>query len=325
MCASLGSTLVAEPKLAVAYGEELLSYDFGEGHPMRSERVEVFFRRIREAGLLGDPKVKAIRPRAATLEELLLFHRPSYVRRVREQSETGVGLLDDEDTPAFKGVFEAASYVVGTTLECLKESLSGGIYAFNPMGGLHHARRDRAAGFCVFNDVCVAIEYSRKRAGLRRILYVDLDAHHGDGVMYEYYHDKDVRILDFHEDGRHLYPGTGFEHETGGSGAEGSKFNVVLQPGSTDRQFRDGLARAARFLSESDPELVILQAGADCMAGDPIADLSLSEGAHRLATRVLREIADQCAGGRLIALGGGGYNPTNTSSAWLSVLNALLA
>lgn len=315
----------AEYKLAVAYGEELLRYDFGGNHPMRSVRIAEFFRLSREAGIFDDPRVKVIKPCAATVNDLLLFHTPSYIKRVKELSDLGTGLLDEGDTPAFKGVYEAACYTVGTTLECLKYSLSHHTPSFNPMGGLHHARRDRAAGFCVFNDVAVAIEYSRRRAGIGRILYIDIDAHHGDGVMYGYYDDKDLRILDFHEDGRYLYPGTGSEHETGGPGAEGSKMNVRLQPGSTDRQFEARLKEAARFLAKSDPELVILQAGADCLAGDPIAHLSLSPRVHDLIAGVAKKAADRTAGGSLLALGGGGYDPENTADAWVHLLRALLS
>jgi len=312
-------------RLAVAYGEELLKYDFGGDHPMRSVRIAEFFRLCREDGLLDDPRVKVIEPRAATMDDLLLFHTASYIERVKELSDIGTGMLDEGDTPVFSGVYEAACYTVGTTLECLKDSLSHHTCSFNPMGGLHHARRDRAAGFCVFNDVAVAIEYSRRRLGIRRILYIDIDAHHGDGVMYEYYNDKDLRILDFHEDGRYLYPGTGSEFETGGPAAEGSKMNVKLQPGSTDKQFEARLKGATRFLAESDPELVILQAGADCLAGDPIAHLSFSPRVHSLVAGVAKKAADRAARGSLLALGGGGYDPQNTANAWLCLLRGFLS
>jgi len=315
----------ARARLAVAYGEELLKYDFGGDHPMRSARIAEFFKLSRKAGILDDPRVKVIKPHAATVDDLLLFHTPSYIERVRKLSDIGTGMLDEGDTPVFSGVYEAACYTVGTTLECLKDSLSHHACSFNPMGGLHHARRDRAAGFCVFNDVAIAIEYSRKQLGIRQILYIDIDAHHGDGVMYEYYNDRDLRILDFHEDGRYLYPGTGSESETGGPGAKGSKMNVRLQPGSSDEQFEARLSEAARFLAESDPELVILQAGADCLAGDPIAHLSLSPRVHSLIGGVAKKAADRSAGGSLLALGGGGYDPKNTANAWLCLLKAFLS
>jgi len=192
------------------------------------------------------------------------------------------------------------------------------------MGGLHHARRDRAAGFCVFNDIGVSIQRARRRHRVGRILYIDIDAHHGDGVMYEYYDDKDLLTLDFHEDGHYLYPGTGFEYETGGRGALGSKKNVILQPGATDEDFRRELMAASDFINDARPEFVILQAGTDCLEHDPIATLSLTEDAHRMVAEVARDVADRTARGRLLVLGGGGYDPKNTAAGWLAVIETLL-
>ncbi|HYA22116.1 MAG TPA: acetoin utilization protein AcuC [Thermoproteota archaeon] len=315
----------SEPAVSLAYGNELLRYDFGPDHPMNRKRIAAFFRLCRESGMLKDPRVSIVTPRMATEGELLLFHTPEYVELVRQSSTNADVLLDDEDTPAFKGVYEASKYVVGTTLECLERTVEGQRYAFNPMGGLHHARKDHAAGFCVFNDIGVAIETARRNWGLRRILYIDIDAHHGDGVMYAYYDDPAVLVLDFHEDGRSLYPGTGSEGETGGPDALGSKRNVPLPPGADDDYFRSKLETVSGFLRDSKPELVILQAGADSIRGDPIADLSLSNKTHGLIAQTARKIADRQCSGRLLVLGGGGYNPKNTSEAWISVLHALLA
>lgn len=312
------------PRLSIAYGNELLRYDFGPDHPMRSERIAEFFRRCEASGILSDPRVTVVTPKMATEDELLLFHTPEYIEMVRDMSASGMGTLDEGDMPAFKGMFEVASYVVGTTLECLRRTTDGRGYSFNPMGGLHHARRGQAAGFCIFNDIGVAIEYARRNAGLRRILYIDVDAHHGDGVMYAYYDDRDILTLDFHEDGRYLYPGTGFESETGGPNAVGSKRNVTFAPGARDKDFRSKLRKVSGFLSESRADLVILQAGADCLKGDPIADLSFSADVHELITGAARQVADESARGRLLVLGGGGYDPNNTANAWLSVSTTLL-
>jgi len=316
--------MASKPAVSLAYGKELLRYDFGPNHPMNGERIDAFFRLCRESGILKDRRVSIVPPRMATGDELLLFHTPEYIELVRQSSTSPVILLDDEDTPSFKGVYEAARYVVGTTLDCLERTIGGRGYAFNPMGGLHHARRDHAAGFCVFNDIGVAIEAARRSWGLRRVLYIDIDAHHGDGVMYAYYDDADILTLDFHEDGRNLYPGTGFERETGGPGAVGSKRNVSLPPGADDDHFKSKLETMTNFLRNSHPELVILQAGADCLRGDPIADLSLSKGVHRLITQTARKVADQQCDGRLLALGGGGYNTKRTAEAWMSVLTTML-
>src|SRR5690606_28933372 len=155
-------------------------------------------------------------PRRATREEIEYVHTPEYVDRVVELSERGTGYLDHGDTPAFPGVFEAAANVVGGTLRALADVVENpGRPAFIPIGGLHHAARGGAAGFCVFNDCGVAIEAARRVHGIRRVAYVDIDAHHGDGVFYGFEDDPDALFADLHEDGRFLYPGTGSREETG--------------------------------------------------------------------------------------------------------------
>jgi len=311
--------------LGLVYGEELLSYDFGPSHVMNSSRLKSFFKALESSGLLSESRVLLIKPRMATPEEIALYHDKRYIEFVKEMSAVGRGLLDHGDTPAFPGVFEAASFIVGSTLEALDAVMRQSVlYSMNPMGGLHHARRDRAAGFCVFNDIGVLIEKARKEYGLKRILYVDLDAHHGDGVMYDYYYDPDLFIVDFHEDGRYLYPGTGFEEETGGGEAVGTKLNLPLKPWATDRDFEEKMEKARRFLSESSFELIVFQAGVDSIAGDPITHLRLSPYAHLQVVSFLKELSrksDECP---LIVLGGGGYNPNNTAEVWLKIANALI-
>ncbi|HSN56038.1 MAG TPA: hypothetical protein VLT32_15295, partial [Candidatus Sulfomarinibacteraceae bacterium] len=229
------------------------------------------------------------------------------------------------DTPAFRGVFEAASWVVGTTLDALAKVVAGETRrAFVPIAGLHHARRDTAGGFCVFNDCGIAIELARSRHGLRRIAYVDIDAHHGDGVFYGFEDDPDLIVADIHEDGRFLYPGTGFEHETGTGEAAGSKLNIALPPGAGDREFAQAWRRVEDHVNAGRPELVILQCGADGLAGDPLTHLGYSATAHRLATTRLLALADRHCGGRLLALGGGGYSPAGIADAWCTVVEAML-
>src|SRR4029077_7880234 len=169
-----------------------------------------------------------VEPERADEEVLSLFHEKGHIEFVRKASTLGYGFLDQGDTPAFAGVLEAAEFAVGSTLACVEKVLSGEAdHAFNPVGGLHHARPDRSAGFCVFNDIGVAIETLRRR-GIERRLYVDIDAHHSDGVFYPFEQDRKVFIFDVHEDGRFLYPGTGKEIETGEGGAVGTKVNVPL-------------------------------------------------------------------------------------------------
>jgi acetoin utilization protein AcuC len=195
--------------------------------------------------------------------------------------------------------------------------------AFVPIAGLHHAARDRAAGFCVFNDCGVAIE-QLKRAGLKRVAYVDIDAHHGDGVFYGFEEDAAVIFADLHEDGRYLYPGTGFAGETGRGLAAGTKLNVPLPPGADDAVFAQRWPAVLAHLEKFAPEFVLLQCGADSIAGDPITHLRFSPAVHGRAARELGELADRLGHGRLLALGGGGYNRTNLAQAWTAVVENLM-
>ncbi|MBO3769225.1 MAG: acetoin utilization protein AcuC [Thermoproteota archaeon] len=311
--------------LGLVYGDELLSYSFGPGHVMNSKRIEAFFKALNAEKLLSDDRILLIKPRTATLEEIMLYHDKKYIEFVKRMSIEGNGLLDHGDTPAFPGVFEAASYVVGSTLAAFEAVVKREVkYAMNPMGGLHHARRGRAAGFCVFNDIGVLIEKARREYGLKRILYVDLDAHHGDGVMYDYYDDPDLYIVDFHENGRYLYPGTGFENETGRGAAEGSKLNLVLKPGASDYEFKEKMEKAKKFISQNTFELTILQAGVDSIAGDPITHLNLSAYAHLSMLSFLKELSSRSIIGPLIVLGGGGYNVNNIAEVWTKIVKALI-
>ena len=172
-------------------------------------------------------RVEVLAPVEATTEELERFHPRAYLDQVRVLSVLGEGFLDCGDTPAFPGVFEAGAYVVGTTLDACRRVMRGDLlHAFVPIAGLHHGRRDSAGGFCVFNDIGVAVEMLRHEFGIERVLYVDIDAHHGDGVFYEYESDPSLYIVDFHEDGRFLFPGTGDVSETGTGAAAGDGYLV---------------------------------------------------------------------------------------------------
>ncbi|MGH8262977.1 MAG: acetoin utilization protein AcuC, partial [Steroidobacteraceae bacterium] len=165
-------------KVGLVAGEKIARYGFGEGHPFGPDRHDVFLREMRQEGL--EPDVLYLEPRTATRAELELFHNPKYVDLVIERSQTGQGYLDAGDTPAFRGVFEAASNVVGATLTAVEAIMRTDCRrAFIPIAGLHHASRSHAAGFCVFNDCAVAAETLRSQFGLKRIAYVDIDAHHG--------------------------------------------------------------------------------------------------------------------------------------------------
>jgi acetoin utilization protein AcuC len=306
------------------YGDALAKYGFGGSHPLGSDRIYAFWSRFKNEGLDIWKNIVIEEPVMAEEQALLAFHSKTYVDLVKEASVIGEGFLDYGDTPAFKGVFEATSYVVGSTLKALDMVMSKKVdHAFNPIGGLHHARREFAGGFCVFNDIGVAIAIARNNYNVKRIAYVDIDAHHGDGVFYEFNDDPDVFIVDVHEDGKYLYPGTGFEHETGEGRAKGTKLNLPMQPFANDNDFMNALSRAEKFIDDAKPELIILQCGGDSMKGDPITHLNFSENAHIHTTKVLHRLAHKHCDGRMIALGGGGYNRNNIAIAWSEVVKVL--
>lgn len=306
----------------VYVGSALARYAFGGGHPFGPGRYEAFYNEFERRDLTQ--RVSVAYPRTATVEEIRWFHTDAYVARVKEQSDSGGGFLDWGDTPAFHGVFEAASTVVGTTLAALDSIMRRECRrAFVPIAGLHHARRDGAAGFCVFNDCGVAIEACRLRYGLERIAYVDIDAHHGDGVYFGFETDPEVFIVDFHEDGRYLYPGTGGADESGRGDAAGTKLNIPLLPGSGDTEFLRSWDHAESFLEAARPEMILLQCGVDSLAGDPLAHLNYSSGTHRHVTQRLCALAAEGCDGRLLALGGGGYALQNIATGWNAVVEAM--
>lgn len=310
-------------RVVVFFGEASTRYSFPSGHPMSGTRAEAFWSEMKNRGLNRAEEIIVQDPQPASEEELLLFHTPKYIDLVKRSSETGRGLLDYGDTPAFKGVFEVSSRVVGSTLRGLDMIIcKDADHAFNPIGGLHHARRDSAAGFCIFNDAAIAIIYTKQRYELKRILYVDIDAHHGDGVFYAFYEDPEVFIADIHEDGRHLYPGTGYASERGGGAAEGTKLSIPLPPYSDDERFKEAFREVEQFAVKAEPELILFQCGGDGLMNDPLAHLRYTADAHRYAAESLHMLSHRFSKGRILAMGGGGYNPENTAKAWVEVVEA---
>jgi acetoin utilization protein AcuC len=305
-------------------GEALGKYGFPNGHPFGTDRQDAFWKETLKQGL--DRRAKLAEPRPASRAELERFHTPDYVDRVDQLSELGHGSIDYGDTPAYPGVYDASAVVVGAALEALERVMSGDSYrTFQPIGGLHHARRGSGAGFCVFNDCGAVIETLREKHGVKRIAYVDIDVHHGDGLYYPYEHDPEVFVADIHEDGMFLYPGTGHEEESGKGDAEGTKLNIPMQPGAGDRQFIAEWERVIEFLRRHQPEFIVFQCGADSLAGDPLAHLKYSPAAHAHAARSLCGLANEMAQGRIMGFGGGGYHRGNLALAWNGVLKEFIA
>ena len=305
-----GTTLV--------YSEKFLDYNLGPLHPLRPVRVKLTHDLIQSKGVLNGDTVKITTPRMASEEEILLFHEREYVRLVQKYSERGSGLLDAGDTPAFKGCFEATSLVVGASLEGCDSIMSGKFaHAFNPSGGLHHAHPERASGFCIFNDPAVTINYLKTKYKVKRLVYLDIDAHHGDGVMYGFYNDPSVLDIDFHESGKYLFPGTGFPYEIGENGAKGLKLNMPLLPGTGDEAYMKAFHKLVpEMVRKFRPEVILVQCGADGHANDRLAHLRLTTNTYDGAVSQMHELAHELCEGRLLLFGGGGYTLANVPRVW---------
>lgn len=308
----------------VMKGANIAAYGFGDGHPFGSDRHDVFHRELAARGF-GD-RVTLACASEATHAEIGAFHTREYISRVERLCLEGNGWLDEGDTPARRGLDAAAAAVVGASLFAMEHIMAGHARrAFVPIAGLHHAARDRAAGFCIYNDCGVVLELLRSRHGLERVAYVDIDAHHGDGVFYAFEDDPAIGFADIHEDGRYLYPGTGAATETGRGPAAGTKLNLPLAPGAGDNEFRKAWERVEGYLADFRPEFILFQCGADSLAGDPITHLQLSPAAHGFAAARLCALADRWCEGRLLATGGGGYNRRNLALAWTAVVESFVA
>ena len=310
-------------KVCVFNDPRLASYNFGEQHPFGPARFEAFNAAFIARGL--DQRIQTCEALSATQAQIERFHDHDYVENVKLASLAGAGYLDQGDTPAFAGVYEASALVAGTTLQAIHLIMTGQCRrAFTPIAGLHHARRHTAAGFCVFNDCGIAIEALRREYGVQRIAYVDIDAHHGDGVFYSFEADPDLAFADLHEDGRFLYPGTGAVTETGIDAAAGTKLNVPMPMEANDALFDKVWDSVVSFITRAKPEFILLQCGADSIQGDPITHMAYSPHAHARATTELCKLADELCEGRLLAMGGGGYNLDNIAAGWCAVVQAMI-
>lgn len=315
---------------ALIWRPELAGYDLGESHPLDPIRLTLSVELMRAYGILGPDAV--VVPDTATDGQLELVHDRDYIEAVREASDRSSGFrprmgLGTADDPIFAGMHEVSARICGASIRGLEEVVSGRRgRTFSIAGGLHHAHRDRAAGFCVYNDPAVAIAVTRLAHPNLRVLYVDIDAHHGDGVQEAFYDSAEVMTVSIHESGSHLFPGTGFPHETGAGDGIGYAANVPLPPYATDECFRlafDGvvapLARAFR------PDVVVAQLGIDAHHDDPLTHLGMTLPGYRSLVDGIVDLAEELCDGRLAAEGGGGYRVlTTVPLAWTWVMGRLL-
>ena len=278
---------------------------------MAPVRLDLTTRLARDLGILEHVEVVGTEP--ATDEELTRVHDPDYVRAVRAASldpsvadeRRGIGTEDD---PAFEGMHEAAARIVGGTLALVRAVHAGEIdHGVNYCGGMHHAMATHAAGFCIYNDAAVGIQWLLDQ-GVERVAYVDIDVHHGDGVERIFWNDPRVLTVSIHETGRALFPGTGWSGDVGGARALGSAVNVALPPTTNDSHWLRAIdAIVPPVVHAFKPEVLITQHGCDTHVEDPLAHFTVSLDAQRRAHESLHHLAHEVAGGKWVALGGGGY------------------
>lgn len=302
--------------VTLPWSERLLGYDFGVGHPMAPVRLRLTLELLEALGLLADPAVHLVDADVAGDDALTTVHEAAYVRAVRAASDgtpdraRGLGTEDD---PIFPGMHEASARIVGATLAGARAVWGEEpAHAVSLAGGMHHAMPSRAAGFCVYNDVAVAIAWLLAN-GCERVLYVDIDAHHGDGVERIFWNDPRVVTVSVHQSGETLFPGTGFAQDIGSVGARGSAVNVPLPPGTSDRGWLRAIEAVAGPVARAfAPQVLVSQHGCDAHPRDPLTGLEVSVDAQRAAAQLIAGWAAEHAGDRWLATGGGGYDLVST-------------
>jgi len=297
----------------VAWTDQLTKYDFGPSHPLAPVRVELTIELARELGVLDAAGVTVAAPQPATDAELELVHSPGYLAAVKRAGGSpplalpafGLGTADD---PVFTGMHEASALVAGATLTAARAMWSGAVdHGISIAGGLHHAMRDHASGFCIYNDPAIAIAWLLGQ-GAERIGYVDIDVHHGDGVQAAFYNDPRVLTISLHEHPSTLFPGTGRASETGGPDAVGSAVNVALPAGTGDAGWlRAFHAVVPPLLRQFQPQILVSQHGCDSHWLDPLANLQLTIDGQRSAHAAIHRLAHETAEGHWLLTGGGGY------------------
>ncbi|NNG37930.1 acetoin utilization protein AcuC [Flexivirga sp. ID2601S] len=300
---------------------------------MNPIRLDLTARLCRELGVFDAPGLEVVPPSlpGGTDDFLTWVHNPDYVDAVRRASadparaDQAYG-LGTEDDPAFAGMHEASSLIAGSTVQLAEAVWRGTLdHGVNFGGGLHHAMRGNASGFCIYNDAALGIQWLLDN-GAERVAYVDVDVHHGDGVERIFWNDPRVLTISIHETGRVLFPGTGFPGDIGGPDALGSAINIALPPGTRDGPWLRALhAVVPQLVRAFDPQVLVTQQGCDSHYSDPLAHMALSVDAQRSAYQTLHDLAHQMTGGKWIALGGGGYELIDVVPRAWSHLTAIAA
>ena len=314
-------------RVEVVWEDDLTQYNFGPGHPMAPIRVELTMRLARAFGVLAQANVEVVAPGYADDALLTTVHTPELLAAVRRAAgdPTRVDLefgLGTDDNPCFPGMHDASARVASGSVEMAAAVVSGRAeHGVNIIGGLHHSMPGKASGFCIYNDIALAINHLLD-SGVARVAYVDVDVHHGDGVQHIFWDDPRVLTVSMHETPRTLFPGTGYPEETGGPNAEGSAVNIALPPGTNDAGWMRAFeAVVPPILREFDPQILVTQHGCDSHAEDPLAHLALSVDGQRTAYERLHELAHELCDGKWVVTGGGGYEVVDVvPRAWTHLL-----
>ena len=309
--------VIAEMKSAFIYTDAYLDYDYGPAHPLRIVRLKLTYDLINGYGLLDLPSVQFIPTIKAEEKDLAVFHSEEYLNILKQANEghftedAFLYGLGPGDNPIFPGLLDWSLLVTGATLQAVDFVVSGkGEVAFNIAGGLHHAMRSRASGFCYINDPVIGM--MQLLSWGKRVAYIDIDAHHGDGVQKAFYESSQVLTISLHETGCTLFPGTGFEYEIGEGEGEGYSVNLPFPPHADDELYVWAFEEVVpELLHVFRPDIVVTQLGADTFYDDPLTTLDLSILGYE---RVLKRIKGLAP--RWVALGGGGYNISNVARAW---------
>ncbi len=315
-------------KTGIIWSDQFTKYNLGEGHPMNARRLDIPYQLYKSLDFLNNPSFVEYTPVEASEDDILRYHSKNYIKMVKSLSKAGDGYygrygLGTGDCPVFPEMHESSSLIVGGTLEGIKRIMNKDVHqAFSLMAGLHHAFEERAAGFCYYNDAVVAINYLQEEYEMKRVLYIDTDVHHGDGVLDAFYSNKNVLGVSIHESPQFLFPGTGLSDEIGNEDGLGYTINIPLFPGTWDELYIDLFERTIPCIwKEYDPEFIIWQCGADGHFGDILGHLNLTTNLYNYLGNRISELSNNgSADGRLLLLGGGGYNPDSVARVWMATL-----
>ncbi|MHA1948462.1 MAG: acetoin utilization protein AcuC [Candidatus Thorarchaeota archaeon] len=313
-------------KLVFPYSDTLLDYEFKKDHPLKPDRLKLTYLLSKELGLLD--KVNVIEPASAVREELELFHSSEFIDAVEDSGtnnnphpQFGLGTSDN---PIFPLIHDTGARYVGATLDAMRGMMAGNSNAFCISGGLHHAHQSEASGFCIYNDIVIAIKMLQKKRDAK-VLYLDIDAHHGDGVQKAFYNSKDVMKISVHQTGRTLFPGTGFADEIGTAEGTGYSVNIPVIPGAGTPELIRVFEEVIVPMFESfEPNLLVTQLGVDGHFLDPLAHLTYTTHGYETILQKLKAMSSKTCDIGWLAVGGGGYHPVNVARLWSLFLAVML-